>query len=196
MPLARLFLAALATLLGASSFACAQEVVLTHSAWFQRAEDRADTSTRVYRRFTMTSARDLTNVELFHCPRDRDTFVHISFELRKVRDLKKDFPQEFTKFEGRFLVDGKSAFSIPGELIKNEMFFDRTPQTYDDFDTVTRAKEVILLFGSGNAGVKFIRSAELDADMLSLLRKAFSPMVRSFTATEVLQDCIRYRGSR
>lgn len=190
----RLSVAVLAALVSLYSPARAQEALLTHSVWFQRAEDRKLSDKRIYRRFAVTPTGDMPNVELFTCPRDPKTYVHVSFEMRKVRNLKDDFGTVFEKFEGRFLVNGKNAFSIPGEVIKSEMFFDRTPQTYKEFDAVIGAEDVVLLFGTGNAGVKIVRASDLSTKMAEFFKTAGVGPMKPFTSAEVLQDCFRYRG--
>jgi hypothetical protein len=174
--------------------ASAQQAMLTHSAWFLRVADTYPDK-RIYRRFAVTPTGDMPNVELYTCPRDPDTFIHISFEMRKVRDLKADFPSTFQRIEGRFLVDETRAFSIPGELIKTEMFFDRTPATAKEFDRVVAARDVVLLFGTRNATVKYLRTPELSKKIPDFFAAAKVGPMRPFTSEEVLQDCLRYRSS-
>jgi hypothetical protein len=175
--------------------ASAQQALLTHSVWFLRTAEKFPDK-RIYRRYAVTPTGDMPNVELYNCPRDPDTFIHISFEMRKVRDLKDDFPSTFQKIEGRFLVDETNAFSLPGELIKSEMFFDRTPETAKHFDRVAAAKDLILLFGSGNSAVKYLRTSELSRKIPEFFTAANVGPMKPFTSAEVLQDCIRYRSGR
>lgn len=175
--------------------AWAQQALLTHSVWFLRAAD-GNPDMRIYRRYAVTPTGDMPNVELYNCPRNPETYVHISFEMRKVRDLKNDFPASFQKIEGRFLVDEKQAFSLPGELIKTEMFFDRTPETAKEFDRVVAAKDLILLFGSGNSAVKYLRTPELSKKIPDFFKAAQVGQMKPFTSDEVLRDCMRYRSGR
>lgn len=186
---------ALVAWLALPSAASAQQAMLTHSKWFVRAADKFPDK-RIYRRFAVTPTGDMPNVELYNCPRDPDNFIHISFEMRKVRDLKEDFPSTFQKIEGRFLVNETSAFSLPGELIKSEMFFDRTPATAKDFDRVVAASDLILLFGSGNSAVKYLRTTDLDKAIPRFFEAAKVGPMKPFTSDEVLQDCLRYRSGR
>lgn len=174
--------------------ATAQQAMLTHSVWFHREADRYPDK-RIYRRFAVTPTGDMPNVELYTCPKDPENFVHVSFEMRKIRELTNDFGTDFQKVKGRFLIDGKRAFSMHGELIKTEMFFDRTPANIQQFDSVVAARDIVFMFGRNSATVKYIRSEDLSQKIPKFFASAKVGAMKPFTPEGMYQDCMRYRSS-
>jgi hypothetical protein len=169
--------------------------VYINGSWVVR---KADTypSKRIYRRYSFTKDMEMPNVMLLQCPKDPREHVHFSLEMRRVGPIAQVFNSEFENFNARFLVDGRHSFTLPGEFIKTELFFDRTPDTAEDFDEVIRASEFQARFGHQEVRVIFKVMPEFTKALPELLQAMKAGPVSIFTTDDAIRDCRRYRGER
>ncbi|MPR09218.1 hypothetical protein [Microvirga tunisiensis] len=169
--------------------------VYINGSWVVR---KADTypNKRVYRRYSFTKDMEMPNVMLLQCPKDPGKHVHFSLEMRRVGPIDKVFSSEFESFNARFLVDGRHSFTLPGEFIKTELFFDRTPDTAEDFDEVIRASEFQTRFGQREVRVVFKVMPEFTKALPELLQAMKAGPVSILTTAEAIRDCRQYRGER
>ncbi|MCB8823189.1 hypothetical protein LJD17_21925 [Microvirga rosea] len=137
---------------------------------------------------------DLPNVMLFQCPKERREFVHLSLEMKRVGPIGAAFSTEFEDFQARFLVDDKRSFSLPGELIKTELFFDRTPETADDFDSLLMAQEFQMRLGQRQVRVIFKVLPEFTKALPDILKAMKAPPASFLTTQEAIRDCRLYRA--
>jgi len=137
---------------------------------------------------------DLPNVMMLHCPKDRGSYVHVSLELRRVGPVKEAFTSDFENFSARVLVNGHRSFSLPGEFIKSELFFDRTPETWEDFDALVNADEFQLRFGQREARVAFKVNPEFTKDLPKILQIMKAGSMTYYTTEGALRDRRKYHG--
>lgn len=165
-----------------------------NSSWVVRKADSFKDK-RIYRRYSFTQDMDLPNVMMLVCPRKKDVYVHVSFEMKRVGDIKAIFPSGFDDVEARFLVD-RASFSLHGEVIGTELFFDRTPGSWEDFDKIIGAETFTMRFGNGgaNATVIFKVIPEFTKALPDILQTVKAGPVTYFTTEQALRDCRRYRG--
>ncbi|MCV9940661.1 hypothetical protein OIU35_30295 [Boseaceae bacterium BT-24-1] len=151
---------------------------------------------RLYRKYTITQdAKNVPNVVSFVCPRDKATMAHLTFHLQSMVKMEAISPSGFDKVEGRFLVDQSNSFSLPGEIIKSDMFFDRAPATWKEIDRLMFASSIQIRFGPYPAKVAFRVKPEFD----EVIRKIATDKlkgVRYFATSAVLADCMKWRGER
>ncbi len=104
------------------------EVIATvPEKWVTFADGHKDK--RLYRRYTITQdAANIPNLVSFNCPKDKTILAHLTFHLASAIRMDAVVPSGFDKVEGRFLVNETSSFSLPGEVIKSDLFFDRSPR--------------------------------------------------------------------
>lgn len=149
---------------------------------------------RLYRRYTITQdASNLPNLVSFNCPKDKTVLAHLTFHLASAIKMDAVVPSGFDKVEGRFLVNEKSSFTLPGEVIKSDLFFDRAPGTWREIDQIMSAKIVQLRFGPQPAKMAIKTSAEFG----DLIKKVITPRLqnpRFLSTTAVLGDCRKFRG--
>lgn len=165
-----------------------------HSSWVVRKADSLKDK-RIYRRYSFTQDMDLPNVMMLICPRKKDEYVHVSFEMRRVGDIKTVFPSGFDDVEARFLVEGAS-FSLHGEVIETELFFDRTPKSWEDFDRVIGADMFTMRFGRNDAKatVVFKVIPEFTQALPDILQTMKAGPMTYFTTDQALRNCRKYRG--
>lgn len=178
---------------GAARAQGTDEVVATvPEQWVTFADGSKDK--RLYRRYTITQdATNIPNLVSFVCPKDRSALAHLTFHLASAIRMEAIIPSGFDKIEARFLVDETSSFSLPGEIIKSDMFFDRAPGTWKEIDKVMTAKMVQMRFGPHPAKLAIKTSAEFG----ELIKKVITPRLKSprfLGTTAVLADCRKFRG--
>lgn len=160
--------------------------------WVTYADGHKDK--RLYRRYTITQdATNIPNLVSFNCPKDKTVLAHLTFHLASAIKMEAVVPSGFDKVEGRFLVNEKSSFSLPGEVIKSDLFFDRAPGTWREIDQIMSAKIVQLRFGPQPAKMAIKTSAEFG----DLINKVITPRLqnpRFLSTTAVLGDCRKFRG--
>lgn len=187
---------ALALLVGLATSAGAQgtdEVTATvPDYWVTHADGHRDK--RLYRRHTITQdASNMPNIVSFVCPKDKGVLTHLTFHLASAIRMEAVVPSGFDKIDGRFLVNETSSFTLPGEVIKSDLFFDRAPGTWKEIDKIMSANVVQLRFGPHPAKLAIKTSSEFGA----LMKKAIPQLVKNprfFSTSAVLADCRRYRG--
>lgn len=175
---------------------CAQntdEVTATvPEQWVAYADGHRDK--RLYRRYTITQdATNIPNLVSFICPKDKSVLAHLTFHLASAIKMDAVVPSGFDKIEARFLVDGQSSFSLPGEIINSDMFFDRAPATWKEIDRIMSAKLVQMRFGPHPAKLAIKTNAEFG----ELIKKVITPRLKNprfFSSAAVLTDCRKYRG--
>lgn len=149
---------------------------------------------RLYRRYTITQdATNIPNLVSFNCPKDRSVLAHLTFHLASAIKMEAVAPSGSDKVEGRFLINETSSFSLPGEIIKSDLFFDRAPATWREIDNIMAAKVVQLRFGPHPAKMAIKTSAEFG----ELIKKVITPRLqnpRFLSTTSVLSDCRKFRG--
>jgi hypothetical protein len=165
-----------------------------NATWVVRKADNYPNK-RIYRRYSFTQEMDLPNVMLLTCPRDPSNMVHMSFEMRRVGDLKRVFPSGFDDFEARFLVGGNS-FSLKGEVIETELFFDRTPERWQEFDKVLYSDEFKLRFGGTETKATVIYKVipEFTKALPEILQTMKAGSVTFYTTDQAMRECRKYRG--
>ena len=168
----------------------ASSPVLVNKSWHLRHVDMA-AGPRLYRRYAIQPKVGVINVLIMVCPRDT-AHVHLVIATEKLGGLKSDFPSGFEEFQGRFLIDGRSAFTIPGEVIKSDMFFDRTPETSEAFDKLILADEFVLR--AARSSISFKMSPGLSDYLVKWLPKLNADPFTSFGSEAALQDCRTFRG--
>lgn len=160
--------------------------------WVTFADGSADK--RLYRRYTITQdASNIPNLLSFVCPKDRTNLAHLTFHLASAVRMEAVVPSGFDKVEARFLIDGQSSFSLPGEIIKSDMFFDRAPATWKEIDRIMSATLVQMRFGPHPAKLAIKTNAEFG----ELIKKVITPRLKSprfLSSSAVLTDCRKYRG--
>lgn len=177
----------------ASALAQTDEVTATvPEQWVTYADGHKDK--RLYRRYTITQdATNIPNLVSFNCPRDKSVLAHLTFHLASAIKMEAVVPSGFDKIEGRFLVNETSSFTLPGEVIKSDLFFDRAPATWREIDKIMAAKIVQLRFGPHPAKMAIKTSAEFG----DLIKKVITPRLQSprfLSTTAVLSDCRKFRG--
>jgi hypothetical protein len=165
-----------------------------NATWVVRKADNHQEK-RIYRRYSFTQEMDLPNVMILTCPRDRGNMFHMSFEMRRIGDLKRVFPSGFDDFEARFLVGGNS-FSLKGEVIETELFFDRTPERWQEFDKVLTSDEFSLRFGGteNKATVTYKVIPEFTKALPKILQTMKVGSVTFYTTDQAMRECRKYRG--
>jgi len=193
----RVVAGALALILGMATSAGAQgtdEVTaVVPDFWVTYADGLSDK--RLYRRHTITQdASNMPNVVSFVCPKDKGVLAHLTFHLASAIRMEAVVPSGFDKIDGRFLVNETSSFTLPGEVIKSDLFFDRAPGTWQEIDRIMFANMVQLRFGPHPAKLAIRTSPEFGA----LMKKAIPQMVKNprfFSTKAVLSDCQKFRGA-
>lgn len=114
--------------------------------------------------------------------------------MKRVGPIEQVFPSGFEQFDARFLVDGRDSFGLSGEVIKTELFFDRTPDTWKNFDKILQADEFQMRFGERQVRIIYKIEPKLTKAMPEILN-ALGGGPASFLTTEAaLRDCRLYRG--
>jgi hypothetical protein len=165
-----------------------------NATWVVRKADNYPDK-RIYRRYSFTQEMDLPNVMMLTCPRDRGNMVHMSFEMRRIGDLKRVFPSGFDDFEARFLVGG-SSFSLKGEVIETELFFDRTPERWQEFDKVLNSDEFRLRFSGTEGKVTVIYKVipEFTKALPEILQTVKAGSAAFYTTDQAMRECRKFRG--
>lgn len=146
---------------------------------------------RLYRRYAIHPQAGAINVLILVCPRGT-AYVHLVIATEKLGGVKSVFASGFEEFQGRFLIDGRAAFTIPGEVIKSDLFFDRTPETSKDFDKVISANEFVLRMG--NSSIRFKMLPDMSDFLLKWLPKLDPDPFTALSPESALQDCRTFRG--
>jgi hypothetical protein len=167
--------------------------LLTNANWIVRTSEDISKQ-KLYRRYAVRQGGALTNVIILVCPKNASSFVHLTFALGKVYDIKTAFKSDFERIEARFLVNNQRSFSFSGELISSDVFFDRAQGNEDLFDSIAEAERLTLLFGHSNSGIQYVMLKELSEKMPTFLVSPEFGEFKTFEAKDALQDCFRYRG--
>ncbi|WP_043232499.1 hypothetical protein [Bosea sp. LC85] len=158
---------------------------------------------RIYRRYTFVekgeNGKDSTiaNFMLLTCPRGTKQ-VHISFELTHFFDMASVYPSGFEPAaKNRILINDTQAVTMPAEVISSEIFFDRTPETQEDFDAVLTASKLTLVFGKEMQNrITFVSNPKSTEGYTKLLLEHFPNGGKFMTTSDGMRDCDRFRKSR
>ncbi|MCV9936774.1 hypothetical protein OIU35_10400 [Boseaceae bacterium BT-24-1] len=131
----------------------------------------------------------------FVCPRERGRFAYLNIFLRDMIALGAVYKPVAREvgIDGRFTVNAQSTFTLPGHTAGTQLFFDRTPASWDELDQVLKATTIQLTIGKPATTVTYRTNPEFDTLMHEMASQN-PAMTGSFTTEAALADCRKYRG--
>lgn len=172
------------------------EIAATITTFWLTTKTLAAKDRKIYARYSVDkTATTFLHQMSFVCRKERGRFAYLNIFLRDMiamGAIYKPVEREIS-IDGRFTVDTQSAFTLPGHTLQTELFFDRTPATWDELDRVLKATTIKLTIGEPATTVTYRTNPEFD----QLMRETMSEtgnLTGSFTTDAMLADCREYRG--
>ncbi|HEV7327705.1 MAG TPA: hypothetical protein VGN91_21775 [Bosea sp. (in: a-proteobacteria)] len=173
-----------------------REFAATITTFWVTTKTLAAKDRKIYARYSVDRAGTTFLHQMsFICRKERGRFAYLNIFLRDMIAMGAVYKpvEREVSIDGRFTVDAQSAFTLPGHTLQTELFFDRTPATWDDLDKVLKATTIQLTLGEPATTVTYRTNPEFD----QLMRETMSEtgtLTGSFTTDAMLADCRKYRG--